>query len=189
MLPQPQASPLIAGSVLPIKKAEELLQTLPAVMAVRIIASETGAVDEIHVLTTSEATPKQLRRLATNPQDLMRFQATGQLPRGTKPTGPLIELLNAIGGRDRCNIRGVVVDERLGYMGTRRFETAQQAFLWVRPSDEVFGSFPADSWRIKDFVRPLTLEDLQECCTTFPDGILNGYPRLRRPASRRPAPR
>ena len=62
MLPQPQASPLIAGSVLPIKKAEELLQTLPAVMAVRIIASETGAVDEIHVLTTSEATPKQTVR-------------------------------------------------------------------------------------------------------------------------------
>jgi hypothetical protein len=62
MLPQPQASPLIAGSVLPIKKAEELLQTLPAVMAVRIIASDTGAVDEIHVLTTSEATPKQTVR-------------------------------------------------------------------------------------------------------------------------------
>jgi len=62
MLPQPQASPLIAGSVLPIKRAEELLQTLPGVIAVRIIASDTGAVDEIHVLTTSDVTPKQTVR-------------------------------------------------------------------------------------------------------------------------------
>lgn len=58
MVPQPQASPLIAGSVLPIKRAEELLQTLPGVIAVRIIASDTGAVDEIHVLTTADVTPK-----------------------------------------------------------------------------------------------------------------------------------
>jgi hypothetical protein len=62
MVPQPQASPLNAGSVLPIKRAEELLQTLPGVMAVRIIASETGAVDEIHVLTSAEVTPKQTVR-------------------------------------------------------------------------------------------------------------------------------
>ena len=62
MIPQPQASPLIAGSVLPIKRAEELLQTLPGVIAVRIIASDTGAVDEIHVLTTSDVTPKQTVR-------------------------------------------------------------------------------------------------------------------------------
>lgn len=61
-VPQPHHSPLIAGSVLPIKRAEELLATLPGVLAARIIASETGAVDEIHVLTTSEVTPKQTVR-------------------------------------------------------------------------------------------------------------------------------
>ena len=59
---QPQPSPLIAGSVLPIKRAEELLQTLPGVIAARIIAGDTGAVDEIHVLTTNEVTPKQTVR-------------------------------------------------------------------------------------------------------------------------------
>jgi hypothetical protein len=53
---------VIAGSVLPIKRAEELLQTLPGVIAARIIASETGAVDEIHVLTSAEVTPKQTVR-------------------------------------------------------------------------------------------------------------------------------
>ena len=62
MTPQVQPSPMIAGSVLPIKRAEELLQTLPGVIAARIIASETGAVDEIHVLTSAEVTPKQTVR-------------------------------------------------------------------------------------------------------------------------------
>lgn len=58
----PYASSPIAGSVLPIKRAEELLATLPGVIAARIIASDTGAVDEIHVLTTAEVTPKQTVR-------------------------------------------------------------------------------------------------------------------------------
>ena len=57
----PHASP-IAGSVLPIKRAEELLATLPGVVAARIVASETGAVDEIHLLTTAEVSPKQTVR-------------------------------------------------------------------------------------------------------------------------------
>jgi hypothetical protein len=60
--PQPPHAGAIAGSVLPIKRAEELLATLPGVVAVRIVASETGAVDEIHVLTTAEVSPKQTVR-------------------------------------------------------------------------------------------------------------------------------
>ena len=52
----------IAGSVLPIRRAEELLATLPGVIAARIIASATGEVDEIHCLTTTEFTPKQTVR-------------------------------------------------------------------------------------------------------------------------------
>lgn len=59
---QPQSTSFIAGSVLPIKRAEELLATLPGVIAARIIAGETGAVDEIHLLTNSEVAPKQTVR-------------------------------------------------------------------------------------------------------------------------------
>ena len=59
--PSTFASP-IAGSVLPIRRAEELLATLPGVISARIIASESGAVDEIHVLTTTDQTPKQTVR-------------------------------------------------------------------------------------------------------------------------------
>lgn len=55
-------SPLIAGSVLPIQRAEELLGTLPGVISARIVASTTGSVEEIHVLTTTDVTPKQTVR-------------------------------------------------------------------------------------------------------------------------------
>lgn len=55
------ASP-IAGAVLPIRRAEELLSTLPGVIAARIIASDTGAVDEIHILTSADVAPKQTVR-------------------------------------------------------------------------------------------------------------------------------
>ena len=52
----------IAGSVLPIKRAEELILTLPGVISARIIAGDSGAIDQIHVLTTPELTPKQMVR-------------------------------------------------------------------------------------------------------------------------------
>lgn len=52
----------IAGAVLPIARAEELLSTLPGVIAARIIASDTGAVDEIHILTSADIPPKSTVR-------------------------------------------------------------------------------------------------------------------------------
>jgi hypothetical protein len=58
----PAESSPIAGSVLPIQRAEELLGTLPGVVSVRIIANPGGSVEEIHILTTSDVTPKQTVR-------------------------------------------------------------------------------------------------------------------------------
>ena len=55
-------SSAIAGSVLPIARAEELLATLPGVIAARIVPDDKGSVGEIHVLTTPELTPKQTVR-------------------------------------------------------------------------------------------------------------------------------
>ena len=60
-VPLPEPS-FIAGSVLPIQRAEELLATLPGVISARIVASGNGAVEEIHILTTSEVSPKQTVR-------------------------------------------------------------------------------------------------------------------------------
>jgi hypothetical protein len=48
----------IAGSVLPLAEAERQLRTLPGVLDVRIVPSETGAVSEVHVVTTMEVSPK-----------------------------------------------------------------------------------------------------------------------------------
>lgn len=53
---------MIAGSVLPIQRAEELLATLPGVISARIVAGPNGAVEEIHILTTTDVTPKQTVR-------------------------------------------------------------------------------------------------------------------------------
>ena len=52
------ASSPIAGSVLPLAEAERQLRTLPGVLDVRIEPSETGAVSEVHVVTTMEVSPK-----------------------------------------------------------------------------------------------------------------------------------
>ena len=60
--PSPAFASPIAGSVLPIRRAEELLATLPGVISAKIMASDSGAVDEIHVLTSTEVTPKQTVR-------------------------------------------------------------------------------------------------------------------------------
>lgn len=58
----PGDAPIIAGSVLPIQRAEELLSTLPGVISAKIMAAPTGAVEEIHILTTTEVSPKQTVR-------------------------------------------------------------------------------------------------------------------------------
>ena len=58
----PADSSMIAGSVLPIQRAEELLGTLPGVISARIVAGTNGAVEEIHILTSLEVTAKQTVR-------------------------------------------------------------------------------------------------------------------------------
>lgn len=52
----------IAGSVLPLRRAEELIATLPGVISVRIVPGDSGAIDEIHVLTTDQVPPKNTVR-------------------------------------------------------------------------------------------------------------------------------
>ncbi len=56
------SDPVIAGTVLPLQRAEELIATLPGVVSVRIVSTESGGVDTIHVLTTGETQPKQMVR-------------------------------------------------------------------------------------------------------------------------------
>jgi len=53
---------LIAGSVLPLQRAEELIATLKDVVSARITATENGAVDAIHVLVTGDTPAKAVVR-------------------------------------------------------------------------------------------------------------------------------
>lgn len=107
----------------------------------------------------------------------MRWQATGRLPRGEKPEGALISLLEAISPRDRVALRGVTVDRTLGYNGNRQFGSAEQALRWAAPEAEVFGSFPAKSWQVRTVVR-VTLDDLLAKTAQAPAGIRERYPHL-----------
>ena len=52
----------ITSAAIAIRRAEELLRSLPGVVSAKIVASDGGAVDEIHLLTTAEVTPKQTVR-------------------------------------------------------------------------------------------------------------------------------
>ena len=52
----------IAGAVLPLGRAEELIASLQSVVSARISASETGVIDAVHVLVSGELTPKQIVR-------------------------------------------------------------------------------------------------------------------------------
>jgi len=52
----------IAGSVLPLQRAEELIASLQDVVSVRITATDSGSVDAIHVLVTGDTPPKQIVR-------------------------------------------------------------------------------------------------------------------------------
>lgn len=45
-----------------MQRAEELLLTLPGVIAARVIAGDSGAISEVHLLTTMDVAPKQTVR-------------------------------------------------------------------------------------------------------------------------------
>lgn len=58
-----QGSPgQIAGQLLPLVKAEELLGTLSSVVSAKIVEDPSGGVDAIHMLVTGELKPKQVVR-------------------------------------------------------------------------------------------------------------------------------
>ncbi len=62
---QPQQSSQIssiAGSVLPLQRAEELIASLQDVVSVKITSSDSGLVDAIHVLVTGETPAKAVVR-------------------------------------------------------------------------------------------------------------------------------
>lgn len=66
MTPHPQShneqNPSIAGSVLPLQRAEELIASLTDVVSAKITATDSGSVDAIHVLVAGATPAKQVVR-------------------------------------------------------------------------------------------------------------------------------
>lgn len=108
----------------------------------------------------------QMSKIARSPSAHAKFMATGQAPEPAKPKSPLIDLLLSMTPRERSQIRGLVVDHRLGYMGQRTFESAAHALNWLTPSYPS-SSYPSQSWQDKRFTRKLTREDLLACTAGF----------------------
>ncbi len=124
------------------------------------------------------ATSRQIQYMLRRPSLFARFQLTGELPHGTRPQSPLIEAINRISPRDRSRMIGMTVGPSVGYSGSRRFATVAQALHWLAPKPEVFGAFPAESWRIKNFRQRLSFEDVAKCCARVPEDILARYTHL-----------
>jgi hypothetical protein len=60
---------------LPLAEAERQLKTLPGVIDVRIVPSDSGAVSEVHVVTTTEVSPKAtVRNVETMLKASLRMQ-------------------------------------------------------------------------------------------------------------------
>lgn len=128
-------------------------------------------------------TPRQLKALATRPADLSRYLATGKLPtERSAPNSPLIDLLVQIGPRHLPHIKGLRIGPELGYRGSRTFQSAAQALLWLRPP-HAGPSHPAESWRDARFAKKLHLDELALCCAPLPQSITDSLTHLARPQS------
>lgn len=62
MTPQPGGQGQIAGQVLPLARAEQLLGSLESVVSAKIVADAAGGIEAIHVLVTGDLKPKQVVR-------------------------------------------------------------------------------------------------------------------------------
>lgn len=115
-------------------------------------------------------TSRQMRQLATNPAAHMRWVTTGRLPQEYECKSPLITLLRKLSPWELSRIEGLVVDQKLGYHGSRTFRSGTQALAWLAQPGS-FSPPPSESYRDRSFVGPLSIQTLKENCASFPDTI------------------
>ena len=105
----PQSS-AIAGSVLPLQKAEELIASLQDVVSARITATESGSVDTIHVLVSGGVSAKAVVRniesalmaqlgLRVDHRKISVASTAMAAPRPTPTEAPVVEERAAMGSR------------------------------------------------------------------------------------------
>jgi hypothetical protein len=108
---------------------------------------------------------KALHYLATHPAEYAKFTRTGKLPRERVPQSPLIDLLQALGAGNLGDIRGLTVDHRLGYNGSRTFQFGTQALRWLCPTGGLYGhqTAPSESWQDGRFQKKGYVQNLVGC--------------------------
>jgi hypothetical protein len=113
---------------------------------------------------------KQVNYLARHPHAMLEYRATGRVPRTVRPSSPLISLLESLPPGLRAQIRGVRLNPSLGYQCGHQFHTAEQLLRWLKPAHEMLEgeTWPAESYRIKQFQRRLSLSDLKRLSSSWP---------------------
>ncbi|MES2178611.1 MAG: hypothetical protein V4550_12200 [Gemmatimonadota bacterium] len=107
--------------MLPIARAEELLGTLPGVLNVRIIPGHNGEVAEVHVLTTTEVSPKQtVRNIESALLAQLGMRVSHKKISVATSEGPAAEAIRAARVTPAVGSMHAVVDEPLSVKRARR---------------------------------------------------------------------
>ena len=97
----------------------------------------------------------QMKALIRSHKALTDYAISGQLPRVTAPQSPLITYLESIAPRERVRGRRVTLSPALGYQIVCDFGSLQSMLNYLKPSPWVDRAHPAESRRIKSFVKPI----------------------------------
>ena len=115
---------------------------------------------------------KQIRAMMRSPQKLIKFQMTGRLPSENKaPSTPLLELINKIPAGLWGRFIGVTIDHRVGFTGSRQFNSLHQVAQWIGHNKTIIDNqtMPYQSWTMRGFRQKVLLADLIDVCSKAPD--------------------
>jgi hypothetical protein len=100
----------------------------------------------------------QMRALMRSGKAQMEYQARGIKPKVTEPVSALITLLESISPRKRVEIKNIHLSPKLGYSTGANFNNAEQLLRWLKPNNWMSGAWPAESYRHKQFIKPISME-------------------------------
>lgn len=98
-----------------------------------------------------------------NGKEIMDFHLLGKLPANRKRIfkSPLINLLSKIPPRELLLYKGIRLSSKVGYTNGNVWSNGAILLRWLK-------SDVGDSWRIKQFSKRLTIEELRFHCRLAP---------------------
>ena len=105
----------------------------------------------------------QIKALIRSPKAMMDYQLRGKMPEAIRPSSPLITYLEKFSARERIEKKNVRLSPKLGYHSGAVFSNAQTMLMYLKPSEYLVGSWPAESARIKSFTTTITHELFDAC--------------------------